>query len=471
VIPAHACRKLTIVSKIFCDCTGDSRLGLESGAEMRTGHESGAEHGESLAPLNADRKTQGCSILFTSREFDRPMPYTPPKWARRITAKNLRCRPITSWEYGYWWIEWGGHLDTVRDNERIRFELLGIVMGVWDYVKNSGDFPSSANWALDWVGMLPGKRESRRLIGDHTLTQMDLQGLNPGLDDAVCIGGWNLDEHPPTGFEDPELPPFVSIRLKDVYNIPLRSLYSRNIRNLFIAGRNISATHTAFSSTRVMATCAVEGQAAGTAAALCVQHGLLPRGIYEDKARLKELQQVLLRDDQTIKGLRNEDPLDLARRATVTASAEVAASPAANVVNGWVRSIPGGAENRWAAPLGALGSWLELAWDAPQTLRHVQLTFDTGFERELTLSSSEAINKDLIRAPQPETVRKYTILYQPEDGREWVELARVNGNYQRMRRHDFQPVTARRVRIHVNETNGDPLARIFEVRCYGVCSE
>lgn len=328
-----------ITSKLFCDCTGDSRLGLEAGAEMKVGHESRAEFNESLAPVEPDKFTQGCSILFTSRDYGRPMPFTPPKWARKITEKNLKSRPVTSWEYGYWWIEWGGQVNTVRDNERIRFELLGIVMGVWDYIKNSGKYPNAANWALDWVGMLPGKREARRLVGDYMLKQQDVMGLNGEFEDAVCIGGWNLDEHPPTGFDDPELPPFVSIKLKDVYNIPLRSLYSKNIRNLFMAGRNISATHTAFSSTRVMGTCAVEGQAIGTAAALCIKNNLLPRGLYENKAKLKELQQTLLRDDQSIKGLKNEDPLDLARNAKVTASGEADGCAAANVINGWVRAL------------------------------------------------------------------------------------------------------------------------------------
>ncbi len=454
-----------ITSKLFCDCTGDSRLGLESGAEFKVGHESRAEFNESLAPETADNKTQGCSILFTSRDYGKPMPFTPPKWARKITEKDLKSRPINSWEYGYWWIEWGGHINTVRDNERIRFELLGIVMGVWDYIKNSGKFPNSANWAMDWVGMLPGKREARRLVGDHMLTQMDLMGLNPEFDDAVCIGGWNLDEHPPTGFEDPELPPFVSIKLKDVYNIPLRSLYSKNIRNLFMAGRNISATHTAFSSTRVMGTCAVEGQAIGTAAALCIKNNLLPRGLYEIKPKLKELQQTLLRDDQSIKGVKNEDALDLARNAKVTASGEDANCSPAHVLNGWTRTLPE-YPNQWAAPLGADGAWLELAWDKPQTLKQIQLTFDSGFIRELTLSSSDNANKGIIRAPQPETVKKYSLQYQTEDGKDWVELASVNNNHQRICRHNFAAVNAKRIRIHVKETNGDKLARIFEVRCY-----
>ncbi len=236
----------------------------------------------------------------------------PPKWARKIDERQLRFRPISSFEYGYWWIEWGGATDTIRDNERIRFELLAIVTGVWDYIKNSGKYPHAANWAMDWVGMVPGKRESRRIEGDHILTQQDLMGLNGDFKDAVALGGWGLDEHPPGGFDDVDKPPFVSTKLPDVYNIPLRSLYSKDLANLMMAGRNASCSHVAFTSTRVMATCAVMGQAAGTAAALCVRHGLTPRQLYQDGTRLGELQQTLLRDDQTIKDLRNEDPADLA---------------------------------------------------------------------------------------------------------------------------------------------------------------
>jgi hypothetical protein len=385
----------------------------------------------------------------------------------KITEKQLKFRGIKSWEYGYWWIEWGGQMNTVRDNERIRFELLGIVMGVWDHIKNSGKFPASATWAMDWVGMLPGKREARRLVGDHVLKQQDLMGLNGDFEDAVCIGGWNLDEHPPTGFDDPEKPPFVSIKLKDVYNIPLRCLYSKNVRNLLMAGRNISATHTAFTSTRVMGTCAVEGQAAGTAAALCVRHSLLPRQLYEDRAKLKELQQTLLRDDQTIKGVKNEDAADLARTAKVTVSGEHEDATAINVLNGWVRDVPGSWTNRWAAPMDEGGAWLELSWEKPQTVRQVQLTFDSGFHRELTLSSSNETNKDIIRAPQPETVKDYTIEYRAAGGKEWMELVKVTGNHQRLRRHEFKPVETRAIRVVVNATNGDKFARVYEVRCYG----
>ena len=163
-----------IQAKIYCDATGDSRLGLEAGAEMRTGREARAEFNESLAPEEAGQGDAGQQHPVHLPPAPPPMPFTPPKWARKVTKEQLVYRKITSWEYGYWWIEWGGNMDTIRDNERIRFELLSIVMGVWDYIKNSGDFPESANWALDWVGMMPGRRGSRRLVGDHMLTQHDL---------------------------------------------------------------------------------------------------------------------------------------------------------------------------------------------------------------------------------------------------------------------------------------------------------
>src|SRR5262249_2982688 len=240
----------------------------EAGAEMRSGGEGRSEYGESLAPEQADNRNLGSSILFPSRLYRRSMPFKPPRWARKITREQLVHRKIDNWEYGYWWIEWGGDQDIIGDNERIRFELLSIVMGVWDYIKNSGDFPDSSMWAMDWVGMMPGKRGSRRLMGDRVLIQQDLmQGSFP---DAVAIGGWPMDAHPPEGFDRSDLPPNTTVRPPEVYDIPLRSLYSRNISNLFMAGRNISASYVAFTSARVMATCAVEGQAVGTAAAHCV---------------------------------------------------------------------------------------------------------------------------------------------------------------------------------------------------------
>src|SRR5215831_3468207 len=340
-----------ITAPIYLDCTGDSRLGLEAGAEFRTGRETRSEFNESLAPPQADQETLGSSILFTSKLHHSPMPFVPPKWARKVTKEHLRFRNVgpENWEYGYWWIEWGGDKDTIRDNERIRFELLSIVTGVWDYIKNSGEFPESAQWAMDWVGMMPGKRGSRRLTGDVVLTQADL--MRGAWDDAVAMGGWPMDDHPPGGFDRPDLPPNTVLRTPETYDIPLRALYSRNITNLMMAGRNISASHVAFTSARVMATCSVIGQATGTAAACCLAHQLTPRQLAADKTRVEELQQMLLRDDQTIRHRRNTDPLDLARAAEVLASGTVTDSDPANVINGLVRDLPGKWESRWATEM------------------------------------------------------------------------------------------------------------------------
>ncbi|MBP7141755.1 MAG: FAD-dependent oxidoreductase [Opitutaceae bacterium] len=476
-----------IRANLFCDCTGDSRLALEAGAEMRHGRESRAEFGESLAPENADRETLGSSILFTSRKHDEPVPFAPPSWARKMDEAQLRRRTIKSWEYGYWWIEWGGHIDTVSDNERIRFELLAIVMGIWDHIKNSGRFPESANWALEWIGMVPGKRESRRIMGDHILTQQDLiDGGN--FEDAVAIGGWPMDDHPPGGFDSTTDSPGRQVATKEVFNIPLRALYSRNVGNLFMAGRNISASHVAFTSTRVMGTCSVMGQAIGTAAALCIRHGMLPRKLYQQKPLLQELQQLLIADDQTIKGVRHESENDIARQATISASAEEGEALAANVTNGWLRDFPGpsvkclpeldvplemcgageaidAAVNHWAGRLDVEGAWIELRWEKPRTIRSIQLAFDTGFQRELTLTSSDSINNGIIRGPQPETVRDYNILGCRSGEQDWHLLASVTGNYQRLRRHPLPAGDVQAVRIHVFATHGDPCAKIFEIRC------
>jgi hypothetical protein len=455
-----------VSATLYADCTGDCRLGLEAGAEMRRGRETKEDFGESLALDKPDTHTLGSTILFTSRDFGRPMPFTPPKWARKVTQDMLRLRPIRSWEYGFWWVEWGGALDTIRDNERIRFELLSIALGVWDYVKNSGNHPSSANWALDWLGMMPGKRGSRRMVGDHILTEQDLMGKNGDFEDAVCIGGWSMDDHPPGGFDDAQMRPARQIPPPFPYNIPLRSLYSRNIKNLLMAGRNISASHVAFTSTRVMATCSVIGQGMGTAAAYCIHHKMLPGQLARDKSRVGELQQILLRDDQTIRDRANRDEEDLARGAEVEASGSLGDCEPGNLVNGFVRDLPGKWKNRWGAEMRPEGHYLQLEWKQPVKLRRVQITFDTGFERQLTLSHQDSENAKMIRAPQPETVRDYELLYQAPGAKEWTSLGKFTGNYQRLRRHEFAPFTAAALRLNITATNGSKIASVYEVRCY-----
>ncbi|HWB99508.1 MAG TPA: FAD-dependent oxidoreductase, partial [Bryobacteraceae bacterium] len=306
-------------------------------------------------------------------------------------------------------------------------------------------------------------------LGDYVLKQQDL--MAGGLADAVAIGGWAMDAHPPEGFDRPDLPPNTTLRPPEVYDIPLRSLYSRNIGNLLMAGRNISASYVAFTSARVMATCAVEGQAVGTAAAQCVACGILPRQLAADPKQVEQLQQTLLRDDQTIKGRSNRDPRDIARSAKVSASAEEGPAKASLVIDGSVRNVPDRHGDpvelhQWAAPLEeGKTAWIELAWDTPRRLQQVQITFDTGFKRQLTLSAQESQNRNLVRAPQPETVKDYTLIGRTADGETHV-LATVKDNYQRLRRHNFVPLEVRSLRLEIHATHGDRLARVFEVRCY-----
>jgi hypothetical protein len=450
----------------FADCSGDGLLGSRAGADFTVGREAKSTHGESLAVDVADRQTLGSSILFTARQHATPQPFIAPSWIRKFTTEDFRHRPVKGFEYGYWWFEWGGQLDTLKDNAAIRHELLRIALGVWDYVKNSGAHPTSANWALDWVGSIPGKRETRRFVGPHVLTQQDVES-GARFADAVAYGGWWLDLHPPSGVDARDEEPCAQHHFPHLYTIPLRCLHSRNVANLFFAGRNISATHVAFASTRVMGTCSVMGQAIGTAAALLAGDRTVESiGAGFAGERIRSLQERLLKDDAFLPGFAGADPRDQARRARLTASSEMESAAAALVVDGVTRPLlthlgpwADGGEHRWRSR--ELPAWLELTWDAPREIREIHLTFDTGFERELLLSLSDAHHRKVIRGPQPETVRDYVL---EADG---VRIAEVSGNYLRKRVHRLvAPITARRLRLVVQATNGVDHARVFEIRVY-----
>ncbi|MET7860386.1 FAD-dependent oxidoreductase [Streptomyces sp. NPDC005318] len=311
-------RLTTFLSPVFVDCTGDGLIGHLAGADHRIGRESRAEHGEEWAPAEADRQLLGSTILFYTKDAGHPVKYVAPSFAKNILGTPIpEHRLIRTGDNGcdYWWVEWGGQLDTVDDNERIRDELWSVVHGIWDHIKNSGRF-DAGNLTLEWVGAIPGKREYRRFLGDHVLTQTEVMAQHP-FDDRIAFGGWSVDLHPVEGMYAEE--PGARQRYSDgVYHIPFRSIYSRNVGNLLFAGRNISATHIAFGSTRVMATCATLGEAAGTGAALCAALGVTPRELHD--GRLTLLQQTLLRQDASLMGVCNTDPDDLARAARASAS-------------------------------------------------------------------------------------------------------------------------------------------------------
>ncbi|RCW48510.1 FAD-dependent oxidoreductase [Paenibacillus prosopidis] len=311
-------RLIRFESDAFIDCTGDGLVGFLTGAMYRIGREARSEFGEDWAPEAADDITLGSTLLFYTKDTGKPVRYVPPSFAKDITQTSIPIkRVIRSGDSGchYWWIEWGGELDTVHENERIRDELWSVIYGIWDYIKNSGQFDADT-MTLEWVGSLPGKREYRRFIGDTILTQHDIIGQRPFVD-RIAFGGWSIDLHPPQGMYATESGS-KHLYADGIYHIPFGSLYSRNVSNLLFAGRNVSATHVAFGTTRVMATCAVMGEAAGTGAALSVMKGISPRELRENHRA--ELQQVMLRNDASIIGIRNEDAADKALQSRASAS-------------------------------------------------------------------------------------------------------------------------------------------------------
>lgn len=314
-----------ISAPLFCDASGDGIVGFLAGAAFRIGAESRDEFGEKFAPAVESKELLGHSIYFYSKDTGRPVKFTAPSFALSDITQIPRWRDFKAGQDGcrLWWLEWGGSLDTIHDSEIIKMELWKIAYGVWDHIKNSGQFPEAETLTLEWVGTVPGKRESRRFEGDMILTQQDIveQRIHP---DAISFGGWAIDLHPVEGVYSPNSG-CTQWHAKGLYQIPWRTMYSRNISNLMLAGRIISASHVAFGSSRVMATCAHGGQAVGIAAALCLRDGLHPRDLLAP-ARMREFQRNLLRTGQFIPGVSHADPADLARSAKITASSELALS-------------------------------------------------------------------------------------------------------------------------------------------------
>ena len=311
-----------IRAPLFCDASGDGVVGFLAGAAFRMGAEARQEFGEGFAPSEGYGELLGHSLYFYSKDAGRPVRYVPPSFALRDITKIPRYRDIQASDSGcrFWWLEWGGRMDTIHETEDIKWELWKVVYGVWDYIKNSGRFPDTENLTLEWVGTIPGKRESRRFEGDYILRQQDVVEQRPHPD-AVSFGGWAIDLHPADGLYS-ELSPCTQWHSKGVYQIPYRCLYSRNIDNLFLAGRLISVSHVAFGSTRVMATCGHNAQAVGMAAVICREQGMLPRDLLRPPL-LQTLQRRLLQSGQYIPKLALDDPADLARQGAVRSSSRL----------------------------------------------------------------------------------------------------------------------------------------------------
>lgn len=287
---------------LFIDSSGDGIVGFLAGAPFRMGAETKEEFGELFAPNKEYGEMLGHTIYFYSKDAGQPVKYVAPAFALKDVGKIPRYKAIDSKMNGcqFWWIEYGGRFnDTVKETENIKWELWKVVYGVWDYIKNSGTFPDVDNLTLEWVGTIPGKRESRRFEGLYMLKQQDVIEQRR-FDDAVAFGGWALDLHPADGVYS-KLNGCNQWHSKGIYPIPYRSLVSKSIHNLFFAGRIISATHVAFASTRVMATSAHGAQAAATAASICKQYGINTKKVLEQKF-MSRLQNQLNLMGQSIPG-------------------------------------------------------------------------------------------------------------------------------------------------------------------------
>ena len=464
----------TISGKLFLDCTGDGILRI-SGAKYRRGTEAKSTYNEEhLSTTVANNTTMGNSILLQLRRTNEHHPFYAPKWAYKFTDDDFNYAtpkstiPGVKIHYKYlnqvdnnnfWWIECSGkNFDTIFDANEIQFELKKIAYGVWAYLKNHPNGVAKG-FDLVWVGSIPGKRESTRYVAPHTLTEQDV--VSGGhFEDVVAYGGWGLDDHNPNGFFN-RGPAGYDYPIKQGYGIPYDCLYSVNVPNLMFAGRDISTSHMAFSATRVMATCALIGQAVGTAADMIIDKGTTPAGLRKDY--IKELQDVLEDDDCML-------PYRWRKIYPLTATAKTLAENEP-MRNGIDREWEG-KDNGVYAAVGE--KHLTYTWDKPIKASGVRFIFDSDLKvrgkrmRKLEETTeripmpSEMVRDCQIQVRVPAANRKAQKEYakNPEAG-EWKTVATIKDNYRRLVKLDFDAVETDAVRIVVDKTWGAPKAHIF----------
>jgi hypothetical protein len=462
----------------FIDCSGDSILAELVDAEYMVGRESKEKFGEKWGLEKEDKKTMGMSLMIQAHQTDHKCDFIAPDWAYKFTTdEEMKFKPhacLDRIETNFYWIELGGEVDSIHDTEEVRDELIKIAYGVWDHMKNHGDHGAD-NWELDFIGFLPGKRESRRYVGDYILTQQDVEA-GKHFDDEVAYGGWQIDNHLPGGFamSGQDGAHLQKKRLTEPYGIPLRSLYSKNIANLMFAGRNISASHIAFASVRVMGTCGIMGQAVGTAAALMAKYGLSARQLCAEK--IAELQEILMEDDCFLPSLKRKiSPLCNSQ----TLSADW--GDASLLLNGIERKIWGNDNGYW----GMCNRAITYTFDKKTHLSEFRLIVDSDLDREYTEGNPAVLNisATLFRRLDynytsfgfPKCMLKSFKIEALNDNGEWQTLYETDSNYQRMIRKPIDVETTAIRLIPINtylseqlgvSTYGSAQAHIFafEVR-------
>ena len=275
---------------IFSDCTGDGTVGYLAGADYSMGREGKNVYGEPSAPEQSDKLTMGSSVQWYS--IEEPSPSHFPIFEYGLAFNEKSCERVTM---GEWTWETGMNRHQCDEFEYIRDYGLMVVYSNWSYLKNRlKDNEAYRNRTLGWVAYIAGKRESRRLLGDHVLTENDL--INEvEYPDASFTTTWSIDLHYPDPRNSEHFPggEFKSICVHGAVNpyaVPYRCLYSRNINNLFMAGRDISVSHIGLGTVRVMRTTGMMGEVVGLASSICREQNALPREVYTSHLeRLKAL--------------------------------------------------------------------------------------------------------------------------------------------------------------------------------------
>mgnify|MGYP005989112749 CR=1 FL=1 len=467
-IKSVVCRQLTtetdftINAPTFCDCSGDGFVAASAGAEFRQGREGKAEFNEQFAPDKPDGWVMGDCFMMITKDMGRSVPFYAPEYAIPFDAETAfkdKHRKVKQVKEGFWWVELSSEVDIIGERDEIRHRLMAHFYGVWDHIKNSGDFPEADNIVLDWVGSIPGRRESRRFVGDYILCEPDMLGLRH-FDYAIAFGGWSLDEHCPGGIENLKEPAsYFHSRFKDVYQIPFRSLYSKNIENLLFAGRNVSVTHIALSSTRIIGTCAMMGQAAGTAAAMCAEKGISPRELYQNN--INDLQEQLLRDDSYFPHRPAVDSKDKAKNASLIFASSTSSGDVKNLTDGVGRDEVDKIHH-WQSD--GLNAEVQLEWNKPQNFTSVEMKFDTNLQRKINFHKNPAKNEGQVMGIPPELVKEFTVEARVQGS--WKEVGKKDYNITRLVKINFDEVKATAIRLQLKSTHGKENIRMYEVRCY-----
>lgn len=470
----------TVYAAYFADCSGDSVLAPITGARYRVGREGNDEFHETIGPRVGDRKTMGMSCLIQARETDHPVTFKAPKWAnvylsdddfefapdratenfehcsaeaRKNATKMRRTHTLATSGTNFWWLELGGEDDSIYDTETLRDELIKTAYGIWDHIKNHGDHGAD-NWELEWIGFLPGKRESRRYVGRHVLTQNDVEAEGRHFPDIVAYGGWQMDDHNPAGFRATVAePPSLMHPTPSPYGIPLRALYSGDIPNLLFAGRNLSATHAAMSSTRVMATCSLLGQALGTAAAMCINENIDMDTLVETRI---EALRTELRDDGCWLPFSTREIPALSREARLSISDDEREL----LFNGLERPDEQQTVNYITLPVGGE---LTFEWDSPRELHELRVMFDLDFSR-MSVSPNKKMRVFAQKSCtgldfEPVKVASTLVkrLRVEADGREIYSADELHHSLFRLP----LDVTAQRLTLHFDETWGAEDVHLF----------